>query len=93
MIVSCGHCGQSFSKPPSEVKRSLTAPYCSLKCHGLSRAASVLGLTPADAQELFYPYDLEGPDGDWRITRAQAIRVLEHLRDTGEVDWSKRGRR
>lgn len=60
---------------------------------GRADARDALGLTHEEANALFYPYGLGGPDGQWRITRRQAIRVLEHLRDTGEVDWSKRGRR
>lgn len=59
---------------------------------GPELAAAALGLSEDDSEALFYPRGVS-PDIWERITRRQAIRVLEHLRDTGEVDWSKRGRR
>lgn len=57
---------------------------------GAAAARRALGLKD-DA--LFYPSAPGGLPAWDRITRRQAIRVLEHLRDTGEVDWGKRGRR
>lgn len=39
-------------------------------------------------EELFVPIKTDMPLHS--ITRKQAIKVLEHFRDTGEVDWSKR---
>jgi hypothetical protein len=49
-----------------------------------------LGLSEDDAEELFYP-DRYATDevldlGD--VTTAQAVAVLRHLAETGEVDWS-----
>lgn len=47
-----------------------------------------LKLSYEDAEELFYANALQ-EDGQSLddITPEQAIRTLEHLRDTGEVDW------
>jgi hypothetical protein len=43
-------------------------------------AYSVLGLNHKQGADLFYPDRLIG-------TREQAATVLEHLRDTGKVNW------
>lgn len=54
-------------------------------------AAAWLGLNSTDADKLFYPYNVcvKG-ESDWsRITPAAAIACLEHLRDTGEVNWNR----
>lgn len=48
-------------------------------------AASLLGLDEADAHRLFIPCDLCGR------TTTEAVRVLDHLLETGEVDWFKAG--
>lgn len=48
-----------------------------------SDIASLLGIGVNDAHKLFFP-------DDWRLSTIkpeQATKVLEHLRDTGEVDW------
>jgi hypothetical protein len=48
--------------------------------------SKLLGLTAELGQELFYP---QGAKAAWYdITNAQAVQVLDHLLDTGEVDWS-----
>lgn len=51
----------------------------------------------ADAnRKLFMPNPVVGNDSDrfrMNITREQAIRTLEILRDTGEIDWSHAGGR
>jgi hypothetical protein len=54
-----------------------------------------LGLGERAVDALFFPHaQMPRNKVNWqKITRRQAVRVLKHLRDTGEVDWSKRGRR
>lgn len=45
-------------------------------------AGGLLGLSPSVARSLFYPYQ------EWSdISRDDAVRVLDHLLATGEVDW------
>jgi hypothetical protein len=52
-----------------------------------------LGLTPNQKEELFYPltdnyrYTCGFPDQGAFITRDHAVRVIDHLIKTGEVDW------
>lgn len=48
-------------------------------------AAARLGLDEREADDLFTPrgFDVKG-----RFTRAQAVAVLDHLLETGKVDWS-----
>lgn len=48
-------------------------------------AGDLLGLGEVDRDALFYP-DNVGPYED--ITIPQAVAVLDHLLETGEVDWS-----
>lgn len=48
------------------------------------RAADLLGLTEDEAAELFRP---EGWSAPGLYTRPHAVRVLDHLLATGEVDW------
>jgi len=51
-----------------------------------SKACDIAGLTEDEAYELFLP---SLPFGiSWgSVTPEHAVKVLEHLRDTGEVDW------
>ena len=54
-----------------------------------------LGITAAQALELYAPDNdfashLARPGEPGWITKAHAVAVLRHLRDTGEVHWSKR---
>lgn len=54
-------------------------------------ACALLGLQRDDGEMLFWPWNLSD-DFDWvseEATPAQAVRVLDHLIETGEVDWSK----
>lgn len=56
-------------------------------------AQEILGLTEDEADRLFTPMDYDSnPELDlvaWdRVKPAQAVKVLKHLRDTGEVDWT-----
>lgn len=57
-------------------------------------AHKFLGIPREDADALFYPGDGQGSYQQELSKRAyaaspkDAIRVLEHLRDTGKVDWS-----
>lgn len=56
--------------------------------HGSSFGREALGLDEETALDLFYCGD--GAEGDeaWNSTPQQAVRVLDHLIATGEVDWS-----
>lgn len=58
----------------------------SRKDRGVAKdTAPLLGLDDDDASDLFHP------DGWWQHenqTPAQAVAVLRHLAETGEVDWS-----
>lgn len=47
-------------------------------------ARELLGLTDDEAGELFYAWNGPALRG---ITQAHAVRVLDHLLETGEVDW------
>lgn len=52
---------------------------------GIESASAKLGLDEGQAQALFFP---QGAGCAWReITTAHAVRVLDHLLETGEVDW------
>jgi hypothetical protein len=52
--------------------------------HFTHDVADLLGLDGYESAELFLPDRVE-----WdTITPAQAVRVLRHLAETGEVDWS-----
>lgn len=56
---------------------------------GESAVGALIGLNPDQSEALFYP-DLPDPDGDaraWNATPAEAVKVLDHLLATGEVDW------
>lgn len=48
-------------------------------------AQEFLDLKSGSADELFYAYG--SGESMYDITSEQAIRTLEHLRDTGEVNW------
>jgi hypothetical protein len=48
-------------------------------------AGQLLGLETEEADELFLP---EGYEQGGRYDRADAVRVLDHLLETGQVDWS-----
>jgi hypothetical protein len=56
-------------------------------------AGFVLGLEHSLARELFYPWDSQSIEIDWAeaslITPDQAVRVLDWLIATGQVDWAK----
>lgn len=54
-------------------------------------ARSWLDISVEQADKLFYALNFPGSIFD--ITKAQAIAALEHLRDTGEVDWMTAGRK
>lgn len=58
---------------------------------GAESAGRALGLTEDQAQALFFPWGFPWGvnDGDdWEnIKPAHAVRVLDHLLATGEVDW------
>ena len=62
--------------------RSLTERVC----------GDALGLTVGQRSTLFYPRGIELPDGGYwspyDATPTQAVRVLDHLLATGEVDWN-----
>lgn len=53
-------------------------------------SADRLGLTAKQASRLFYPYDgyLKDYASAFDATPAQAAAVIDHLLNTGEVDWS-----
>jgi hypothetical protein len=89
LATDCGTCGciagwaVAALKPNARIKVGDTTTIA-------ATAAKALGIDDTDAEALFEPYDV----ASWgSISRRQAIRVLEHLRDTGEVDWGRRGRR
>jgi hypothetical protein len=52
------------------------------------KAAELLGLSTDEAFALFEGYDVANLDDPDEITTADAVRVLDHLLETGEVDWS-----
>lgn len=57
-----------------------------LKSYEVETEAIVfLGLEDVDSDDLFYGHGSTAPLS--KITPEQAIRTLEHLRDTGEVSW------
>jgi hypothetical protein len=58
---------------------------------GKETAGKALGLTKSEADQLFYPCGIFEKCGQspYRSTNVQAARVLDHLIETGEVDWSK----
>lgn len=49
-------------------------------------AARLFGLNDQDGDELFVPFRDRR-----RITTSQAVLTLDHLLNTGEVDWSRAG--
>lgn len=49
-------------------------------------AKRVLGLSAHEASRLFEPYDDNNKIA--RKTRAQAVKVLRHAAETGEINWS-----
>lgn len=52
---------------------------------------ALIGLTGSQHNHLFYPHvpdDLEGTWSPYDATPRQAAAVLDHLLNTGEVDWS-----
>ena len=51
-------------------------------------AAEALGLTDLASHRLFYPTAASCRRNPWDATPPQAVRVLDHLLKTGEVDWS-----
>lgn len=90
MEGSCGSCAclagsALFIFAPDE-KNPVTT--CAIRY----RAAQLLGLTNAAADRLFEPNNHD----DWfqihgrleRVTKSQALAVLDHLIATGKVDWS-----
>lgn len=55
--------------------------------YNLEPAACIfLGISERQGDDLFYGHDYEGDLSE--ITPDEAITVLEHLKKTGEVDWS-----
>jgi hypothetical protein len=52
---------------------------------GVSTGAELLGISDDQADELFTPDRFDEPG---RYTHAQAVRVLDRLIETGEVDWA-----
>lgn len=54
-----------------------------------SAARNFLDITEHQANDLFFADDENSFVDDWeKITRAEAIKTLEVLRDSGKVDWS-----
>lgn len=47
-------------------------------------AREYLGINDEQAEQLFYA----PTEAAWKITADSGIKLLEHLRDTGEVDWT-----
>lgn len=48
-----------------------------------------LGISPSEAEDLFHPGRfMTETFNPYDATPAQAVRVLDHLLETGEVDWS-----
>lgn len=52
--------------------------------HTGQRAKNLLGITEAQSHNLFAP---PGYDEPGRFSQAHAVRVLDHLLETGKVDW------
>lgn len=46
------------------------------------------GISNDQATELFWVGHRDAGHPYWKATNAQAVRVLDHLLETGEVDWS-----
>lgn len=59
------------------------------------RGRVLLGLDSSQADRLFHPYNLHPSWGDeWEaIPPRGAVEVLDHLLETGEIDWSIIGRK
>lgn len=57
---------------------------------GSIEAGKLIGIDYDQATSLFYPETDNGDLTDlaWKATPAQAVRVLDHLKETGKVDWS-----
>lgn len=51
-------------------------------------ADTALGLSEDQARRLFYPSMREGRAKPYHAEPHDAVRVLDHLLETGEVDWS-----
>lgn len=54
-------------------------------------ARDALGLTGREAQKLFYPFgiDTESWGSEWQNVKPRhAVKVLDHLLETGKIDWS-----
>lgn len=60
-------------------------------CYSDDVAQPLLGLSDDAAEALFYPAGTEMSDGQsgYMATPTQAANVLDHLIQTGEVDWGK----
>jgi hypothetical protein len=54
-------------------------------CDSEKKAADFLGIDMNAANHLFYPDEV---DGSFEATPQEAVKVLEHLRDMGKVDWT-----
>ena len=49
----------------------------------------LLSISQEDSEKIAYPQDVYGnSSAGWRATPNQAAALLEHFRDTGEVDWA-----
>lgn len=58
---------------------------------GMESAMATLGLSVAESKILFTPSIARGDGVDWiggDITQAEAVMVLDHLLETGEVSWA-----
>jgi len=53
--------------------------------NGVAHAGELLGLDADVAERLFFPRD---DDHAWGATSAQAAKVVDHLINTGRVEWS-----
>ena len=83
---SCGTCGciggwtEAIFKDEIEVARNIPPE---LPFDRVGRAAYVLGLDRDTAHDLFFPGELDYA----LITQQQALVVIHHLLNTGDVDW------
>ena len=84
LLKDCGTCGCIAGWTAA-----IFAPR--VKCGGVeARAAESLGIPEEDASALFYP-ELSNHMLWGDIGPAHAVRVLDHLLETGKVDWSVAG--
>lgn len=67
--------------------RLRTTDACTIMDADSEGTVEFLGITQDQAANLFFPRGFSGG----KHTPAQAVRVLRHLAETGEVDWSKGG--